>query len=67
MKLHDVMGRLDTKTPGASWLSHTEKLAAEAESGGNSDYQRRENRTVNKRDGFAVTEIHLKQVKRPKP
>lgn len=67
MKLHDVMGRLDTKTPGASWLSHTEKLAAEAESGGNSDCQRRENRTVNKRDGFAVTEIHLKQVKRPKP
>lgn len=61
------MGRLDTQAPDASWLSHTETLAAEAESGGNSDYQRRENRTVNKRDGFAVTEMHLKQVKRLKP
>lgn len=26
-----------------------------------------ENRTVNKRDGFAVTEIHLREVKRLKP
>lgn len=60
-----MIGRLDTKIPDASWLSHSEKLTAEAESRGNNGYLWG-NRTANKSDGFVVTEIYLRLVKRLK-